>query len=106
MHELQLQVSDPAELSSLHRWLARVPGVTVERVTSSPAHGEQGGWDLLTALASGGGVLAVAVRTLPEFLRSRRSSVTVTLRTKDREVTVTASNVDDVVPVIAKALDD
>jgi hypothetical protein len=103
---LQVSVSDPAELSSLQSWLIRVPDTKVERVAQPPQSGEQGVWDVLTILASGSGVLAVAIRTLPDFLRARRSTVSIKVKVKDREVVLTAANVEDVLPAILKALDD
>jgi hypothetical protein len=36
MQAVQLEVSDPAELSSLQRWLSRVPDARVERAARSP----------------------------------------------------------------------
>ena len=102
----EIQISDPGELSSLQRWLSRSPGLTVERAAAAPEPGQQGVWDFLGVLAGGGGVLAIAIKTLPEFIRSRRSDVTITLRTKNRVFTMTSTNVEAVVPAILKALDD
>ncbi|OXM68323.1 MULTISPECIES: effector-associated constant component EACC1 [Amycolatopsis] len=99
-------VSDPAELRSLREHLGRIPGVEVTQVPGRPGAGEQGAWDLLQVLAAGGGVLAVTIKTLPEFIRSRRSNVTVTLESGDRRVTVTAENVEDAEAVVDKLLGD
>jgi hypothetical protein len=48
----------------------------------------------------------LAFRTLPEFIRSRRSDVKVTVSTADREVVVEATNVEDVMPVLDRILDE
>ncbi|WP_188299839.1 effector-associated constant component EACC1 [Streptomyces sp. CBMA156] len=93
-------MSESAEFGALRAWLARVPTVRVVQVPVVPGPGEQGAWDVLAVLASGTGALAVAMRSLPDFVRSRRSSVTVTIRVADDEVTLTATNVEDAVPVI------
>ncbi|WP_410011210.1 effector-associated constant component EACC1 [Streptomyces nigrescens] len=67
------------EFRSLREWLRRVPGVAVSQVPGMPGVGEQGAWDILQLTAASGGGLAVAVKTLPDFLRSRRSSLKVTV---------------------------
>jgi hypothetical protein len=103
---VEVSVSDQAELRSLREHLRRLPGVEVTQVPGSPAPGEQGAWDVLQILAASGGAVAVAIKTLPEFIRSRRSDVTVTVKSKDRTVTVTATNVEDVMPMVDKLLDD
>lgn len=102
---VELELSDPSQLRSLRSWLARVPGAEVQQIAGIPAAGEQGASDLLTLLASSGGVLAVAIRTLPEFLKSRRSDLSVTVKVEGREYTVTATNVDDILPAIEKIID-
>jgi hypothetical protein len=51
------------------------------------------------------GVL-VAIRTLPEFIRSRRSCVKVTVTTAEREVVLEANNVKDVMPILDRMVDD
>ncbi|MFF7940789.1 hypothetical protein ACFZC5_13840 [Nocardia gamkensis] len=91
---VEVSVSDPAELRSLREHLRRIPGVEVTQVAGGPGLGEQGAWDLLQVLAAGGGVLAVTIKTLPEFIRSRRSNVTVTLEFGGRSVIVSGENVD------------
>jgi hypothetical protein len=103
---VQFAVSNPAELASLHSWLSRVPDARVLREAQPLRPGEQGGWDVLTVLASGSSVLAVAIRTLPDFMRSRRSTVSIKVKVKDLEVELTAANVEDVLRTLLKALDD
>ncbi|MGW7530620.1 effector-associated constant component EACC1 [Streptomyces sp. NPDC054783] len=100
-----MSVSDPGELRSLREHLRRVPGVEVTQIPGGPADGELGVWDVLQVVAAGSGALAVAVRTLPAFIRSRRSNVSVTVKTTDRTVTITVNNVDDAMPIVEKALD-
>ncbi|MDQ2879891.1 MAG: hypothetical protein M3Y48_01180 [Actinomycetota bacterium] len=69
---IELSVSDQAELRSLREHLRRIPGVEVTQIPGKPGPAEQGAWDVVQVLAAGGGVLAVVVKTLPEFIRSRR----------------------------------
>jgi hypothetical protein len=58
-------------------------------------------------MASGSGVLAVAIRTLPEFIRSRRPTLTLTLKFgKGKEYTLHAENLDDLPSIIEKLVDD
>ena len=104
MRSIEIVVSDPSEFRSLREWLARVPAVETEQVAGSPGPGEQGAWDIVTVLASSSGALAVVVRSLPEFIRSRRSALSITVKVDGREITVTGSNLDD--SVIRKLLDD
>ncbi|WP_243787699.1 effector-associated constant component EACC1 [Saccharopolyspora gloriosae] len=88
-------LSEPADTGPLFRRLRTVPGTTVTRERSGPGHGELGVVEALQLLVPSATVLAIAIRTLPVFIMSRRSSVTVTLTRKDRSVTVTAENLDD-----------
>jgi hypothetical protein len=105
MRGIEVAVSNPAELRSLRAWLERVPDVRVEQRAGTPGPGEQGAADVLMVLVGGSGVLAVAVQTLPEFLRSRRPGLSVTLKTEGKELTLTANNVEEVRPLIEKLLD-
>ena len=57
-------------------------------------------------LAGSGGALTVAMRTLPEFIRSRRSELVLHLKFRDKEFMLHASNVDDMIPIIEKLVDD
>lgn len=101
---IEIAVSRLSELRPLRAWLERVPAVEVEQGPRPPAPGEQGAADLLTLLAGSGGALAVAVRSLPAFLRARRSDVTLTLKTGDKEFSLEAKNVEDIAPLIEKLL--
>lgn len=49
-------------------------------------------------------MLTVAIRSLPEFLRSRRSNITVTVTIGDETRIINAANVADVMPLVEKAL--
>ncbi|MGE7386592.1 effector-associated constant component EACC1 [Streptomyces sp. NPDC004126] len=101
----EVSVSDPGELRSLREHLRLVPGVDVVQAPGSPGEGELGVWDVLQVTAVGSGALAVAVRTLPAFIRSRRSTVTVTVKTAGKTVTVTAANTDEAMAIVERALD-
>lgn len=76
---IALAVSDPAELRSLREHLRRVSGAEVVQLPGRPGPGEQGAWDILEVLAGSSGVLAVVIKALPDFIRSRRSDITVTV---------------------------
>ena len=106
-HGIEIELSDPSERRSLRAWLERVPGVRVEQMPTLPRLGEQGAVDVLTVLASGSGVLAVAIRTLPEFIRSRRSNLTLSLKTADgRQYTLRAENVSELSILVDELLED
>lgn len=102
---LGLAVSDQSELSSLRRWLASIDGARVTTVPADSVDGQQGVSDTLAMIAGSGGLIA-AIRMLPEFLRARRSDVSVTVTVKDRQVTITAHNIEEAVPLLERILHD
>jgi len=105
---IQLIISDQSQLGHLQAYLSgAVPEVRVQRVSGQPSAGELGALDVLEVLAvgGGGGVLA-AIRVLPEFLRSRRSSLSISTTIKGKPFTITATNIDDVTPILERLLDD
>lgn len=104
--EITLATSDLAEFRSLRMWLSRIPGLEIRQTTGVLAPGEQGATDVLTILASSGGLLAVAVQTLPDFIRSRRSDLSITVNVRGKQYVLHATNLKDVLPVIEKVLDD
>jgi hypothetical protein len=59
-------------------------------------------------IAADSSVLVAAVKVLPEFLRSRKPgvTVTVTVKGKRRQLTVTADDPRDARPVIEKFFDE
>jgi len=102
---IELAVSDQSELSSLEVLLRlAAPDAAVSRISGLPDHGELGALDVLAAVAGSSG-LVTAIRVLPEFLRSRRSGLAVTVTAKNRSVTLEASNIDEVMPILEKLLD-
>lgn len=105
MVTVALSVSDQAEISSLRAHLHRNRDIAVEQRAGAPGPGEQGIWDFLQVTAATGGLLVVAIRTLPEFIRSRRTDVSVTVKKGDQEVVITAANAEDALRLMEKALD-
>jgi hypothetical protein len=101
---LELSVSDYGEVGALERWLSAVPSARVRRVEGEPDSGQQGVLDTL-AVAGGAGAVA-AVRMLPDFIRARRSGLTITTTVKGRKFRLDASNMDEVVPIIERFLDE
>lgn len=102
---IELAVSDYGQIGSLESWLSSVSGVEVLRSAGSPRSGEMGALDVLTLVASGSGLVAVC-RMIPEYLRSRRSNLSITATVKGEKFTISASNVDDVMPILERLLDD
>jgi membrane-associated two-gene conflict system component 1 (EACC1) len=107
--DVQLTVSIPGELLPLRDWVQRAPRITVVLVQGPPCAGELGVGDVLQVSSTVAGTTAgllLALRTLPEFIRSRRSDVKVTVTTSERELVLEADNVDDVLPILDRILDD
>lgn len=102
---IELQMSDPGELTGLERWLDLVSGIEVARVAGRPGSGEQGALDVLAVLA-GSSSLVAAMRVLPEFLRARRSNLSITVSVNGKQVQMEATNVDEVMPILERLLDD
>jgi hypothetical protein len=100
----ELSVSDHSQLGSLQRFLGLCEGVRVIRVPGEPGAGEQGGLDVLTVLAGSSGLVA-AIKVLPEFLRSRRTGLSITMTVRDTPFTLTATNADEVLPILERLLD-
>jgi hypothetical protein len=101
---VELSVSDQAELGSLREWLSWTPQADVTQVAGKPGAGEQGALDTLALLGSSGALLA-AIRVLPEFLRSRRTRLSIKMIVKGKPFTLEASNVDEVMPILERLLD-
>jgi len=59
---------------------------------------------VLAIVASSSSLIA-AVKALPEFLRSRRSGVAITMRCKGEPLMLTATNIDEVMPILERLLD-
>ncbi len=104
---LELRISDNAELLSLQRTLSLAQDVQLERVPGTPAPGTLGVADYLAAIGVGGGAgLLTVIKMLPDFLRARRSDLSVEITHKNKKITVTAKNVDDVMPILNELLDE
>jgi Effector Associated Constant Component 1 len=51
-------------------------------------------------------VLVAALKTLPEFLHSRKTTMSITMTVKGKRLTVTAANADEAMRVVDRFLDD
>lgn len=104
--QAEFAVSDQSQLKSLKSLLEMmVPGLRVTREAGQPRVGEQGALDIITILASSSGLVA-AIKVLPEFLKSRRSGLSIKATIKGKPFTLTATNVDEIMPILEKLLDD
>jgi hypothetical protein len=104
----ELSVSDYAQLGSLAEYLQlAVPTVQVIRSAGRAGPGEQGTLDVLM-IAADSSVLVAVIKVLPEFLRSRKPGVTVTVsvKGKSRQLIVRAEDPGDVRSVIEKFFDE
>jgi hypothetical protein len=103
---IQVSVSDPAEIAALHERLRQVSDVRVSRTAGQAGPGEQGAAiDVLTAIGSSSGLVAL-IRTIPAYLRARRSGISVHTTVKGKDFTLTVGNVDDVMPIIERLLNE
>ncbi|MER5596437.1 hypothetical protein [Streptomyces sp. NPDC002265] len=102
---LELTLSDPAQLWGLRDWLRAQDGITVRVIPTSPAPGELGTADVLAVLA-GSSALAAAVRTLPDFLRSRRSNLRVQITVDGKQVEIELENTDRALEILERLLRD
>lgn len=98
-------VSDPGQVPSLRDWLRAQPDVTVGLMSPEPASAELGVVDVVTVLASSGGMVT-AIKTLPEFIRSRSRRIRIEATVRGRRFTLDATNIDDVIPIMERLLDD
>jgi hypothetical protein len=105
---VELTVSDYSQLGSLANYLRlTAPQASVTRTPGLPEHGEQGALDVLMMVADSS-VLVAALKALPEFIRSRKSKPSITVKVKDkkgRSLTVTATNADEVALILDRFLD-
>ncbi|NJP17095.1 hypothetical protein EF917_23690 [Streptomyces sp. WAC00469] len=90
-----MTVSEPAEIGPLSRHLGRLPDLTVRRQRSAAAEGRLGVVETLQLFVPSAAVLTVAIRTLPTFVRSRRSSLSIELTRGDRSVKIDLNNHPD-----------
>lgn len=103
---IELVVSDQSQLSSLRDWMRGQPGVDVAVVPGTPGQGELGSLDVLVVLTSSTGVVA-AIKTLPDFIRSRRASFRIETTVNGQPFVLDATNVDDeVIVILERLLDD
>ena len=102
---IKLSVSDPSQLSSLRDWMRGQPGIEVTVVPGQPRAGELGVLDVLTVLAGSSGVVG-AIKTLPDFIRSRRSGLRIEMTVKGQAFILDATNIDEVMPILERLLHD
>jgi hypothetical protein len=80
------------------------PGVDVAVTPGTPGPGELGVLDVLVVLAGSSGVVG-AIRTLPAFIRSRRSGIRIETTVDGQPFVLDATNVDEVMPILERLLD-
>jgi hypothetical protein len=100
---LELSVSDQSQLISLREVLSLAGQAKVIQIAGEAVRGEQGALDVLAVVASSSGLVA-AINVLPQFLRSRRTALSITTTVKGEPFTLTATNVDKVMPILEKLL--
>jgi hypothetical protein len=100
-----LALSDQSEFGSLRDFLRwAVPYAEVSAVAGHPGTGEQGALDALAVIASSSGLVA-ALKVLPEFLRSRKTGLSISMTIRGQPFTMTTNNVDEVMPILERLLD-
>lgn len=103
--DVRLELSDHSQLLSLQRVLCAVPTINVERLSAKPEIGHLGIQDILAITGSGAAILA-AVKVLPDFLRARRSDLSVKITRKGETVEINAKNASDVMPILETVFRD
>ena len=105
--KLSLVISDQSQLRFLEASLRDFPGLDVARVQSTPAAGQLGVGEVIEVVASSSGLVA-AIRTLPDFLKARRSDVKITCSVEHQPVTVeiTNANIEEILPTLERMLHD
>lgn len=98
-------VSDRSQLPSLYDWLRGQRDVEVVLTPEAPGPGEQGGLDVLTLIASSSSLIA-AIKVLPEFIRSRRSSFRIETTVQGEKFSLDANNVEAVLPIMERLLSE
>lgn len=101
--QIELGVSDLSQLPLLRDWLRAQSGVNVAVTHTAPGPGEQGTIDVLTVLASSSGLVAV-IKTLPDFIRSRRSDFRLETTIRGEKLVLDATNVEDVAVLLERLL--
>ena len=99
----EFSVSDHADLGAFQDRLRRVPGVAVSRTAAEPGEGELGVLDVITAVGSSSGLVAL-IGIIPAYLQSRRPGTTVKVKTKDKTVQITAQNLAEAMRAAEKLL--
>jgi hypothetical protein len=102
---IELVLSDYAQIGPLRDWLGSIQQAQILRNPGSPGPGEMGALDVLTIVAGSSGLVA-ALRVIPEFLRSRRSGLSVTATVKDKKFTISANNAKDVMPILERLINE
>lgn len=102
---IMLAVSDQSQMSSLRDWMRGQSDVKVEMVPGTPGLGELGMVEVLTVLAGSSGVVA-AIKTLPDFIRSRRPKLRIEMTVHGQPFVLDATNVDEVMPILERLLDE
>jgi hypothetical protein len=104
-HRVELAVSDQSQLKALRDWMSGQPGIDVVVVPGTPGPGDLGVLDVLVVLAGSGGLVG-AIRTLPDFIRSRRSGIRIETTVAGRPFVLDATNVEEVIPILERLIDD
>lgn len=102
---IEFALSDYAEIGSLQEYLGLATDIHIERLPGRPGASEQGALDILAVVAAAR-VLVAVVKTIPEFLRSRRSNFSVTTTFKGKKFVLTARNVKEELPALLRLLDE
>jgi Effector Associated Constant Component 1 len=102
---LDLVISDPGQVPHLRDWIREQSGVRAVARPGAPGPGELGSLTVLSILAGSSGVVT-AIKTLPAFLRSRRSGVRIETTYRGEPFVLDATNVDEVLPLLERLLDD
>jgi hypothetical protein len=103
--QIELSVSDRSELWPLREWILAGSNARVALVSGEQVPGRLGTADALIITAVSG-VLMTAIQVLPDFIRSRKSNITVKAKVKNKQFEINAENVDGVASAVERMLNE
>lgn len=100
---VEFSVSDPSEFRRVRQQLERIPDLRLDVRHVNPAPGELGGWDVLQGAIDSGPMwvaVGIAVKALPEIIRSLKPGITLTVKHGQERWDITAPDADAAVKAI------
>lgn len=105
MATIELSTQDPDDFDALYGELRGVRGIELRADPAAVEPGEQGaGSEVLIAVLSSGGSVAVLLGIVKSLLESRRPGFVLKIRHGATTVEITADTLEDALPVLEELL--